>query len=283
MNYRHAYHAGNFADCLKHAALVSVLLHLRKKETPFAVIDAHAGRGLYDIGGVEAKKTGEAEAGIGRLLKLQSVPGALEPYREIVRSFGEGGYPGSPLIAARLLRQADRLVAIEKHGGENAALKAALAGEKRASIVLGDYAAELPKLLPPRERRGVVLLDPPFEEADEFAVAARALIAAYRRFPGGIFLFWYPAKERAKVDASAGELLNAGIKALLKVELDVGRAPAPESTESIGGGRLSATGLLVINPPFGFADEMRIISSFLAQALAQAAGAYGKIIIYAER
>jgi 23S rRNA (adenine2030-N6)-methyltransferase len=278
MNYRHAFHAGNFADCLKHAALVAVLVHLRKKATPFAAIDAHGGRGLYDIGGAEAKKTGEAQEGILRLLARDSVPGVLEPYRETVRSFGEGAYPGSPLIAAKWLRAADRLVAIEKHEEEHAALAAALAGENRARVVLGDYTVALPRLLPPPERRGLVLIDPPYEAEDEFAAATRALITAHRRFATGIYLFWYPAKERREVDASAGELLNAGITSLLKIELDVGAASSPD-----GKGRLSAAGLLVINPPFGFADEMRSVVAFLSEALAQGAGARGTVRSYAEK
>ncbi|HXI99734.1 MAG TPA: 23S rRNA (adenine(2030)-N(6))-methyltransferase RlmJ [Micropepsaceae bacterium] len=274
MNYRHAYHAGNFADCLKHAALVAVLQHLRKKETPFAVIDTHGGRGLYDIGGEEAKKTGEAEAGIVRLLRLESVPGVLEPYRECVRSFGEGIYPGSPLIAAKFLRTKDRLVAIEKHPQEYAALASVLGNQKRARVVEGDYLRELPRLLPPAERRGLVLIDPPYEAEDEFAMATRALIAAHSRFATGIYLFWYPAKERPLVAASAGELLNAGIKSLLKLELDVG-APA-------GRERLSAAGLLIVNPPFGFAEEMRKIMPFLEAILAQGPGASGTVHSFAE-
>jgi 23S rRNA (adenine2030-N6)-methyltransferase len=128
MNYRHAYHAGNFADVLKHAALVSVLLHLRKKDAPFAVIDTHGGRGLYDLGGAEAQKTAEAANGILRLLPRDSLPGVLACYCDLVRGFGEGVYPGSPLIAARLLRTKDRLVGIEKHPEEYASLAAALAG-----------------------------------------------------------------------------------------------------------------------------------------------------------
>jgi 23S rRNA (adenine2030-N6)-methyltransferase len=278
MNYRHAYHAGNFADVLKHVGLVAVLLHLRKKDTPFAVIDCHGGRGLYDLSGEEAKKTGEAEAGIGRLLQIHSVPAGLQPYIELVRAFGPQLYPGSPLIAAKLLREKDRLVAIEKHPDEHAALVRALGPERRARIISGDYIGELPKLLPPTERRGVILIDPPYEENDEFAAATRALIAGHRRFANGIFLFWYPAKEKASVDASAGELLTAGIKSLLKIELDVGRNVSADA----GDRRLSATGLLVVNPPFGFAETMREVVLFLQQFMAQGAHTSGSVDVLAE-
>ena len=280
MNYRHAYHAGNFADCLKHAAVVAVLLHLRKKETPFAVIDTHAGRGLYDIAGEQAKKTGEAVDGILRLLGGDDLPGVLATYREIVRSFGDGHYPGSPLIAAKLLRPQDRLVAVEKHPEEQQALVSALAGATGVRAILGDAYRELPRLLPPRERRGLILVDPPYEAEEEFATAARSLAEAHKRFPTGIFLFWYPAKARADIAATEGELLNAGVCSLLRLELDVDGADEPIKGR---GARLTQTGILVINPPFGLADEMDVAVAYLAQTLAQGPRARGSVEVLAER
>jgi 23S rRNA (adenine2030-N6)-methyltransferase len=280
MNYRHAYHAGNFADVLKHAALVSVLLHLRKKDTPFAVIDTHGGRALYDLGGVEAQKTAEAANGILRLLQQDAPPGVLAPYCDLVRSFGEGVYPGSPLIAARLLRAKDRLVAIEKHPEEHASLAAALTGDHRARVILGDFHHELPRLLPPPERRGLLLIDPPYEADDEFSDATRTAVAAHRRFANGIVLFWYPAKARAKIAASAGEFLNAGVRSLLKVQFDTGASPSNVEGRAPP---LAAAGLLVANPPFGFADEMRAIMPFLAQVVGQGPDAHGAVDIIAER
>lgn len=281
MNYHHAYHAGNFADVLKHAALVAILLHLRKKEKPFAVIDTHGGSGLYDIGGVEAKKTAEAADGILRLLPLASLPGVLSPYCDLVRGFGAGVYPGSPLIAARLLRANDRLVAVEKHPEEYAALAAALSREKTARAINGDAYRELARLVPPRERRGLVLIDPPYEDEDEFPRATRAVIEAYRRFATGIFLFWYPAKSRPAVAASTGEFLNAGLTSLLKIEFDTG---APGVARNAGRrSPMTAAGLLVVNPPFAFADEMNGILPFLARVLAQGAEARGEVDIVAER
>src|SRR5882672_12799078 len=281
MNYRHAYHAGNFADVLKHAALVAVLLHLRKKDTPFAVIDTHGGRGLYDLGGAEAKKTIEAADGILRLLHRDALPGVLAPYCELVRGFGEGIYPGSPLIAARLLRKKDRLVGIEKHPEEHASLAAALAGEPGARIILGDFHRELPRLLPPPERRGLVLIDPPYEADGELSDATRTAVAAHRRFANGIILFWYPAKARAKIAASAGEFLNAGVRSLLKVEFNTGASP---STVAEGRAQpLTGAGLLVVNPPFGFAEEMRAIMPFLTHAIGRGPDAVGAVEIIAER
>lgn len=279
MNYRHSYHAGNFADVLKHAALVSVLAHLKKKPTPFAVIDTHAGRGIYETGSAEAQKTGEAADGIGRLLALSSVPGALAPYLDIVRAF-EGRYPGSPLITARMLRSSDRLVAIEANADEYEALKNQLAGVRNTRALHADGYRELPRLLPPTERRGVILIDPPYERSDEFARAAEVLVAAHRRFATGIYLLWYPAKELPLVEATAAELLNAGIRSLLRIDLDVGAKPMPPGEGT--GPAMTATGLLVLNPPFGFSDEIATILPFLSASLAQGPGTSNRVTTLAE-
>lgn len=267
MNYRHAYHAGNFADVVKHVALAAALAHLKKKDKPFRVIDTHAGRGLYDLGGAEAAKTGEAQSGIVRLVDAPP----LQAYLDIARSFGDARYPGSPLIAAKMLRPGDALVAIEKHPEEHAALVATLAPFARAKTVLGDGYERLAALLPPPERRGLVLIDPPYEATDEFDRVAAAFAAAHRRFATGIYLLWLPIKRRVDADALAGEILHAGATKLLLLTLDVGRAPdaAPE--------RLSATGLLVVNPPFGFAEEMRAALGILEKQLAQGPAASARV------
>ncbi len=260
---------------LKHTALVAVLAHLRKKDTPFAVIDAHAGRGLYDLSSVEAKKTGEAAGGIVRLLAEAALPEPLTHYCEIVRGFGDGRYPGSPLIAARLLRRRDRLVAIEKHPEEFTALAESLAGIKAVRAIQGDYRSYMKNLVPPPERRGVVLVDPPYEADDEFIDAARTIIVSWRRFATGIYLLWYPAKHRPSVDAAVGELLNAGIASLLRLELDIGASNA-----AIDPGRsppMSATGLLVVNPPYGFASQMDDVIRTLATVLGRGPDAHASL------
>ena len=275
MNYRHAYHAGNFADCLKHAALVAVLTHLRKKETPFVFIDTHAGRGVYDLGGEEARKTGEAKDGILRLLTGDPFEGTLERYTSLVREAGEGRYPGSPLIAAKLLRKQDRLAAIEKHAQEHEALVALMKRYRNCRAVLGDGYAELKKLLPPPERRGCILIDPPFEAPDEFKQAARALVDAHTRFPEGIYLFWYPAKEKAALEATMGELCNAGISPVLKIEFDTGGSAAPAAEGR--GPKLTAAGLLAVNPSLGFEEDMRRVLGCFAARLAL--GAKPQVIV----
>jgi 23S rRNA (adenine2030-N6)-methyltransferase len=260
VNYRHAYHAGNFADVIKHVALVAILQHLKKKDKPFRVIDTHAGRGLYDLSGDKALRTGEAKDGIARVRDLSGAL-ALDAYLDLVRSVGSEHYPGSPLIAARLLRPADRLVAIEKHDEEFTELKQSLSNFATTRVVEGDGYERLSALMPPPERRGLVLIDPPYEAEDEFTRAARALIDAHRKFATGIFMLWFPIKSVAAANGFTGEIATAGIGKLLRVDIDLGAQPGADRE------RLSAAGLLIVNPPYGFADEMRRIATILAPAL----------------
>jgi 23S rRNA (adenine2030-N6)-methyltransferase len=257
MNYRHGFHAGNFADVVKHVALMAALNHLKKKETAFRVIDTHAGRGLYDLCDAAAKTTGESENGIERLHDMARADGVLGDYLDLVRACGAGRYPGSPLIAAKMLRPQDRLVAIEKHPEEAAALKETLAPFRSADVDMGDGYGRLLKLLPPPSRRGLVLMDPPFEQVDEFSIMARTLVAAVRKFATGIYLAWYPVKARGAADAFVGEVLAGDVHKALTIETQV--APHPS--------RLTRAGLLVINPPFGFADQMRAAAAVLMPRL----------------
>ncbi|HWA92131.1 MAG TPA: 23S rRNA (adenine(2030)-N(6))-methyltransferase RlmJ [Rhizomicrobium sp.] len=246
MNYRHAFHAGNFADIAKHLALVSALEYLKKKEAGFAVVDTHAGRGLYALDGEEARRSGEAATGIARILDVADGPPTLQIYLGLARGLGSGAYPGSPLIAAKLLRAQDRLVAIEKHPEDAKALAATLAPFRRAKAVEGDGYARLAALLPPPERRGLVLIDPPYEAPDEFHRAARTLGGALKRFATGIVIVWFPIKSDAAADAFCGEALQAGPAKALRLDIAVAAAP----------GKLAAAGLLVINPPYGLADDV---------------------------
>jgi len=257
MNYRHGYHAGNFADVVKHVALVAILTHLKKKDAPFAVIDTHGGRGAYDLAGEQARKTGEAANGIGRLRDLSApLPPALAAYLAVTAQ--GAAYPGSPLIAVRLMRPRDRLVAIEKHPEEAALLCDVLAPWRRAHVEAADGYARLPKLLPPPERRGLILVDPSFEAPDEFARLAALLRTAQRRFATGIVLAWYPVKAQGDAEAFVGEVLAGGAASALTLEIAIA---APE-------GRLSCSGLLVLNPPYGFEEDMAAVLARLEPALA---------------
>ena len=256
MNYRHGYHAGNFADVVKHIALVAILLHLRKKDMAFWVLDSHGGRGAYDFSGEQSARTGEAQNGVARLTDLSGdMPQALSTYLSLVK---DGSlYPGSPLIAAKLLRPQDRLTAVEKHPEEFAALKETLAPFRNAVAEHSDGYSRCAKLLPPPSRRGLVLLDPPFEAPDDFSNLARTLRDAYRKFATGIYLAWYPIKSQAEANAFTGEVLAGGMAKALIIDASV-RAPE---------GKLNRAGLLVINPPYGFDAAMQASAALIAPRL----------------
>lgn len=269
MNYRHAFHAGNFADVIKHLALVSILLHLCKKDSAFVVIDTHAGRGVYDLHGEAAERTGEAASGIGRILELRErrdeLPEALERYLWVAKQTADGTYPGSPVITAFLERPQDRLVAIEKNAEEAAALKSNLRWFRRRALQTecADGYARLNAFLPPPERRGMVLIDPPFESPDEFRNEARALAGALKRFANGIYLLWFPIKSAGEANAFCGEILATGVKKALRIDIDVGAAEAGVDAKE----RLTSAGLIVVNPPFGFAEEMQASLAWVAPLL----------------
>lgn len=259
MNYRHGYHAGNFADVVKHLALITILQHLKKKDTAFAVIDSHAGRGLYDLASEQAGKTHEARGGIARLWGLTGgLTAALETYLALAQECGDAHYPGSPLLAAKLLRPQDRLTAIEKHPEEFAALQEVLSPFRNAAVEQGDGYTRTVKLLPPPSRRGLILIDPPFEATDEFHTLAQTVSAGLRKFATGIFLVWYPIKSQADADAFTAEVLAGGAERVSLVDTQIS-APA---------GKLDRAGLLVINPPYGFEPAMFASADIVAPLLA---------------
>jgi 23S rRNA (adenine2030-N6)-methyltransferase len=269
MNYRHIFHAGNFADVVKHVALVSVLLHLRRKEKPFCAIDTHAGAGLYEIEGPQAARSCEAEAGIARVRDLDarpSLPDGLRTYLELVKAEGPARYPGSPRLMARLLRPQDRLIAIENSSEEAGTLAKALVGFPQARGLEDDSYTRLPALLPPRERRGLVLIDPPYEAEDEFIRAARLLVEAHRRFSTGIYLLWFPVKSPAAAEAFCGELRTEGITPAIRLDIDLG------GDNNVERARLSCAGLVVVNPPYTFEAEMRSAAEALVPRLGRSSG-----------
>jgi 23S rRNA (adenine2030-N6)-methyltransferase len=262
VNYRHAFHAGNFADVVKHLALVSALTHLKKKDKPFVVIDTHGGRGVYDLTSREAKRTAEHESGIGRLAKLKDGEGTLGAYLQLARG---DHYPGSPLIAAKLLRPQDRLVAVEKHKEEFAELHDVLRPFERVRVVEGDGYEKLIAALPPPERRGLVLIDPPYEDDKEFQRAAQVLAQAHRRFATGVYMLWFPIKSKSAADAFCGEIANTGIDKLLRIDIET-KAP-PKAGKMDDKTRLTTAGLLIVNPPFGLDTDMRDAARVIAPAL----------------
>ncbi|MGT2468194.1 23S rRNA (adenine(2030)-N(6))-methyltransferase RlmJ [Mesorhizobium atlanticum] len=267
MNYRHAYHAGNFADVVKHAVLARLVEYLKQKDKAFRVIDTHAGIGRYDLASVEAGKTGEWQGGIGRLTEATLEPQAaalLQPYLEAVRAQNpEGGlkhYPGSPLIVRHLLRNQDRLTAIELHPEDAARLKSVFEGDFQARVIELDGWLALGAQLPPKEKRGLVLIDPPFEEEGEFSRLIEGLRKAHRRWPGGIYALWYPIKDRGAVTAFRAALKEAGIPKLLDIALEI----RPGSDEP----SLDGSGLVVVNPPYTLEGELKVLLPALHKVLA---------------
>lgn len=267
MNYRHAFHAGNFADVHKHAVLACILTHLRLKPAAFRVIDTHAGAGRYDLHGPEPSRSGEWREGIARVFATQpsgEVGALLAPYLDAVAALNRNGglriYPGSPLIARYLLRPQDRLVACELEPQAAASLAAALRGDSRAKALMIDGWTALNAYVPPKERRGLVLIDPPFEDPADFVRLWQVLAAAYRKWPTGIYMLWYPIKDREAPDALVRRLQRLIMPKLLCCEISLGMPRAP--------GGLVGSGLIVVNPPFTLEADLRLAMPVLCGLLA---------------
>jgi len=269
MNYRHAYHAGNFADVMKHAMLARIVTYLKQKPKAFRVIDTHAGIGVYDLSSAEAQKTGEWRGGIGKLLAAKLAADAaalLAPYLDAVRAGNPDGtmrlYPGSPAIVRHLLRPQDRLTAIELHPADAEALKAGFAGDIQTRVIALDGWLALGAHVPPKEKRGLVFVDPPFEAEGEFGRLAEGLARAWRRWPGGVYALWYPIKDRKAADAFRRTLAAAGIPKILDLALEVRPAAAEPSFDGCG--------LAVVNPPYPLEAEARTVLPALAAILGEA-------------
>jgi 23S rRNA (adenine2030-N6)-methyltransferase len=273
MNYRHAFHAGGFADVIKHVVLVRILTYLHDKQAPFRVIDSHAGAGVYDLTGEEARRGGEWLTGIARMMQArfsESVLPLVAPYLDIVRAFNPQrdllAYPGSPLIARALLRPQDRLVACEVEPGARKRLIDALRRDSQARVVDLDGWVALPAFVPPKERRGLVLIDPSFEHRHEFERLANGFALAFAKWPTGSYMLWYPVKSRRATDQLARQVADAVAAAdapgsCLRLEFSV----APQ----IAGAALTSAGLLIVNPPWRLAAELKAILPELEKPLGQ--------------
>jgi 23S rRNA (adenine2030-N6)-methyltransferase len=284
MNYRHAYHAGNFADVMKHAVLARILVHLQKKDTAFRVLDTHAGIGLYDLAGTEAGKTGEWRDGIGRLLAADLAPDVaalLAPYLDAVAAVNDPvspdanpagqlvRYPGSPLVARRILRRIDRLTLTELHPADAATLATLFAGDIQVRVVELDGWLALKSFLPPKERRGLVLVDPPYEDRDELDRLVDGLLAAHRRFATGVYALWYPIKDEGETRRFLQRLAGTGLRRLLLAEL---------RTRAVEAGRpLSGCGLVVLNPPWMLDEDLRRLLPALSDVMALGPGAGARV------
>ncbi len=265
MNYRHSFHAGNFADVMKHVLLSRILTHLNAKESAYRVIDLHGGAGIYELGSGDAERTGEWRGGI-ELFEAGSFTPEIEelllPYRTALTQaralYGRMSYPGSPLIARFLTRHQDVVLANEKHPDTCNLLRAALGVDPRCKVLELDASVALRANVPPKERRGLVLSDPPFERNDEFALLVKDIAAAHAKWPTGQMAIWYPLKNPDLASNFITALVTNGVTRLLRLELTVHARPT-----GMGG-----CGLLIINPPWRLADEAGLLLPALAARLA---------------
>jgi 23S rRNA (adenine2030-N6)-methyltransferase len=274
VNYRHAFHAGNYADVFKHVVLAMLVEHLKSKPAPFMYLDTHAGRGRYDLSHAQPQRSGEYLGGIGRLLKEPAValPPEVAAYVKLVRESAGldrspiTAYPGSPLIVELLRRPTDRMVLVEKHPGDAASLRAAIGRARRVTVLEQDGYAALKGQLPPAERRGLVLIDPPYESESEFGAVLGALLQGHERWPTGTYCVWYPQSERAGSLRFHRELKESGIRRILDAQLSV--LPADSAVGMQG------CGLAIVNPPWQLDLRLKALLPRL-HALLAADGAGG--------
>jgi 23S rRNA (adenine2030-N6)-methyltransferase len=271
MNYRHAYHAGNFADVFKHALLTRILSYLMRKETPLRYLETHGGIGLYDLSSEEAQKTGEWRDGIGRLQQAKlgaEIGELLAPYLALTQQF-DGRYPGSPIIAKSMLRAQDRLTICELHPHDERRLVKNMGRDQRVKVLAMDGYQGLKAGVPPIERRGLVLIDPPFEARDEFATLARSVAQAHSKWATGCFAIWYPLKATPDVEAFRELMSKGDIRRVLCLELQIDNLQSE--------GALKGCGLIIINPPFALEAEAKQLLPVLTSVLSQGKGAAWRV------
>ncbi len=268
LSYRHAFHAGNFADVLKHMVLVTLIQSLRRKETPFFYLDTHAGIGSYDLQAAMARKTAEWQAGIGVIWQAGDAPPVVADYLAQVRAFnGEGElrrYPGSPLLVRPLLRDKDRMRLCELHPRDIEQLQQVFQGERRAQLAREDGFAALKSALPPPQRRGLVLIDPPYEVKTDYQTVADALQQGLKRFATGMYAVWYPVVDRAQIERMLRRIRDVAADGGAKSVLVVEQCLRPD--EQMG---MSGSGMVVINPPWQFDEQMRAALDWLLPRLSE--------------
>lgn len=263
--YRHLFHAGNFADVFKHVLLTRLLVLIGRKDKPFLYLDTHAGIGRYDLTHPWAQKLAEYKDGIERLWTCSNIPDLLLPYLSAVRADNARGtlrfYPGSPRIARRFLRSGDRMILSELNKDDCSALGRLFAGDSQVIVELSDGYQALKAFLPPKQRRGLILVDSSFDRSEEFARLTTGLTSGYGRFATGVFALWYPLLEPVAMRAFERGVLATGIRKILQLELSV----LPEHWSV----SLRGCGMLVVNPPYGFEEESRMLLDWLRPVLTQ--------------
>jgi len=274
LSYRHGFHAGNFADVLKHWVLVQIIEHLKKKDKPFFYLDTHAGAGMYALNSEAALKNREFDGGIAKLWRRDDLPAGLRRYVDLVGQFNQEKallrYPGSPAIAANLMRKQDRLCLYDLHSTEFKFLHALVEKDRRIKTFHADGLADSLALLPPKERRGLVLIDPSYELSNDYREVVETLKKMHKRFATGIYALWYPVVERQRIRRLERALQDSGIADMVLFELGI-------AADSKGHG-MTASGMIVINPPWTLASEMRLVLPWLAEALGVAGQGSQRIV-----
>ncbi|MGI9364717.1 MAG: 23S rRNA (adenine(2030)-N(6))-methyltransferase RlmJ [Rhizobiaceae bacterium] len=267
MNYRHAYHAGNFADVFKHIILARLIEYMKRKDKPFRVFDTHSGRGRYNLESDEAQKTGEAGAGVAKALQAMTPPQVatlIEPWKSLVEPVFPSAYPGSPRIAHDLLRPSDRLSLYELHEEDHAALAREFEGDYQTRIYNSDGWLVSVSPIPPKEGRGIILVDPPYEDGQDFDRMIKLLNNSSQRWAGGVVALWYPVKRRDHTDEWLGTLRDLKYRDLLNVELYI-REPRSASM-------LNGCGMVILNPPYVLREELDLIMPWVSETLRQDKG-----------
>ncbi|HGN1275641.1 TPA: 23S rRNA (adenine(2030)-N(6))-methyltransferase RlmJ [Proteus mirabilis] len=263
LSYRHSFHAGNHADVLKHIVQTLIIESLKEKEKPFLYLDTHAGAGRYQLTNAHATRTGEYLEGIARLWQQEEVPELILPYLEAVGSLNTSDelcyYPGSPLLAAKLLREQDLLMLTELHPTDFPLLRTEFSRDKRVRVCREDGFGQLKSKLPPASRRGFALIDPPYELKQDYSAVVKGIVEGYKRFATGTYAIWYPVVHRQQIKRMLKELEATGIRKILQIELAV----KPDS-DQLG---MTASGMIVINPPWKLASQMASILPWLHKTL----------------
>ena len=263
LSYRHSYHAGNHADVLKHIVLTLCIESLKEKEKPFLYLDTHSGAGRYLLKSEHSEKTGEYLSGINLLWQQSNIPELLNTYISVLRRYNPFEqikyYPGSPLIAKQLLREQDKLNLTELHPTDYPLLKQEFSKDKRTKVLREDGFSQLKSKLPPRSRRGIILIDPSYEIKDDYQKIPAALFKAYKRFATGIYLIWYPVVSRTQTQKMIDNIVNLGIKRISQFELAI----KPDNNQK----GMTASGMIVINPPWKLHEKMQTIMPWLKEIL----------------
>ncbi|WLI78041.1 23S rRNA (adenine(2030)-N(6))-methyltransferase RlmJ [Kosakonia sp. H02] len=266
LSYRHSFHAGNHADVLKHTVQSLIIEALKEKEKPFLYLDTHAGAGRYQLSGEHAERTGEYLEGIARIWQQDDLPAELEPYMNVVRHFNRGEqlryYPGSPLIARELLREQDSLMLTELHPSDFPLLRQEFQKDERTRVARADGYQQLKAKLPPVSRRGLILIDPPYEIKTDYQAVVSGINEGYKRFATGVYALWYPVVLRQQIKRMLRDLEATGIRNILQIELGV----RPDSDHR----GMTASGMIVINPPWKLEAQMNNLLPWLHSKLVPA-------------